>query len=83
MRNKIFSGPMYGFELTAGLVRRNHPDLCGFDGDSCSSDLGGIGWRPGGWEGGVPRGLLSLSLPGWGRLSLVNVGGGPSLGGWN
>lgn len=41
MRNRIFSGPMYGLELTAGLVRRSHPDFCGLGGDLCPCGLGG------------------------------------------
>ena len=83
MRNRIFSGPMYGLELTAGLVRRSHPDFCGLGGDLCPSGLGCSLSGTGTVDGDGPKGLLSLSLWGAGRSRLVGVGGGPCVGAWN
>lgn len=84
MRSSIFSGPIYGFELTEGLVNRNQPDLriLGGEPDSTrSACLPRAGCAVSDEFESFPNGLFSLG--GCGTLSWVAAVADSSLGGLN
>ena len=82
MRSKIFSGPMYGFEFTAGFVNRSQPDLLGFGGESGSRALRSVDCTAGDDDEEFPSGLFSFSLEGCGTFIVVEAVDS-SRGGWN